>query len=36
MAYPLCDLIASKLHTGRTPRVVEAVRFVPPAAPSPT
>lgn len=27
LAYPLCDLIAAKLTTGRAPRVVKAVRF---------
>ncbi len=29
MAYPLTDLIASTLPTGRTPHVLRAVRFVP-------
>ncbi len=29
MAYPLCDLIASRLHTGQAPKLVKAVRFVP-------
>jgi hypothetical protein len=28
-AYPLCDLIAAKLHTGQAPTVTYAVRFVP-------
>jgi hypothetical protein len=29
LAYPLCDLIAAKLHSGITPTVTRAVRFVP-------
>lgn len=29
MPYALCDLIAAKLHTGRAPQVLKAVRFIP-------
>jgi hypothetical protein len=33
--YTLSDLIASKLHTGQTPTIRRALRFVPPAVSSP-
>jgi hypothetical protein len=36
IAYALCDLIASKLHTERALRIIKAIRFVPAGGCSPT